>query len=245
MKKTFVFCCGVLIPLLGLAQGTVNFLNNSTTLTRTNAAGIGLTTGNTAPSFPAPGGFYYALLTAPSTVTSVSPSAQELLTSVWTFTGLYGTNTAATTGGRFSGGGNVATLTGWQPGVTNSFVIVGWSADLGHDWSVISAQLQGAGFSDGEWFGNFVKTGGYLGVSRVGFGAAGGGASGLPAFSLFGSTPTAQGTPIMQGFDLYPIFVPEPSVAILTGLAAVLVYRFGFAHKRVVAKRSDRSLGGR
>ena len=99
------------------AQGTVNFVNTSTTLVRTNALFYGGPAGNISSNL---GGYVFALLTAPSTVTSLSPSAQELLTSTWTFTGLYATNTAATAGGRLSGGSPATTQQGWAPGATNS-----------------------------------------------------------------------------------------------------------------------------
>src|SRR5690349_4512999 len=88
------------LPLLSIfffesrtfAQGTVNFLNTSTTPVRTNATALGGSAGNTAAS---PGGFYYALCTAQSTVVTLDASLQDLLTPTWTFTGIYATNTAA------------------------------------------------------------------------------------------------------------------------------------------------------
>src|SRR5438132_591885 len=80
------------------AQGIVDFVNTGATLVRTNAIGTGRGAGYTSP---APYGFYYGLFIAPSTVNSLS--ASDLLTATWTFTGLYGTNTVATTGGRLSG----------------------------------------------------------------------------------------------------------------------------------------------
>jgi len=222
MKKLAVTLCLSALAVGAFAQGTINFLNGTTTLTRTNGTGIGLTAGNTSPG----AGYYYAVFTASSSITSVT--AQDLLSSSWTWTGIYGTNTAATTGGRFSGGGNVATATGWQPGQTNSYCVVGWSADLGASWSSIAAQLQGSTFTGGAYRGNnWSKTGGFFGLSSVGFGASGGGPSGLPAFSLFGSTPTGQGTPISSGFDLFATQVPEPSTLALAGLgaAAIVIFR--------------------
>jgi len=120
----------------------------------------------------------------------VTPGA--LLTGTWTFTGIYATNTAATTGGRFTGGGNVPTLTGWAPGATNTYAVVGWNAGLGAFWPEVAAKLAN------NWAG--VGAGVYFGISGLGFGAAGGGASGLPPLSLFGPQPTGQGTPIPTGF---------------------------------------------
>jgi len=222
MKKLAATLCLSALAVGAFAQGTVNFLNGATTLTRTNGAALGFGTGNTAPG----ANYYYAVFTASSTITSAT--AFDLLGASWTMTGLYGSNTVATSGGRFTGGGNVATTTGWQPGATNSYLVAGWSADLGHDWSVIAAQLQGSTFSGGAYRGSaWSKTGGYFGISGIGFGAAGGGASGLPAFSLFGPSATLQGTPISSGFDLFTTQVPEPTTIALAGLgaAAFVIFR--------------------
>ncbi|HEV2392731.1 MAG TPA: PEP-CTERM sorting domain-containing protein, partial [Verrucomicrobiae bacterium] len=152
-----------------------------------------------------------------------------LLGGTWTFTGSYATNIPA--GGRLSGGSTAATTTGWAPGVTNSFAVVGWSSNLGHDWSTIAAELNGSTFSGGQWNGGnwTVKNGSaFFGLSSVGFGEAGGGAQGLPPFPLFGTVPTAAGTPITSPFSLYVIAaVPEPGTFALAGLgaAALLIFR--------------------
>jgi len=61
MKKLAVTLCLSAIAVGAFAQGTVNFLNGTTTLTRTNGTGIGLGAGNTTPG----AGFYYAIFTAP------------------------------------------------------------------------------------------------------------------------------------------------------------------------------------
>src|SRR2546430_14800775 len=121
MKRLAVTLCLSAVAVGAFAQGTVNFVNTSTTLFRTNSTGIGGTAGSTAN---VGGQFYYAVFTAPSTVTSAN--ASDLLTSTWTFDGIYGTNIAAA--GRLSGGNGVATAQGWAPGATNSFLVAGWSA---------------------------------------------------------------------------------------------------------------------
>src|SRR6267378_3312780 len=118
MKRLALTMCLSSFAVGAFAQGTVGFVNTSTTQFRANADGSGTNTS------PAPLGFYFGVFTAPSTVTSAT--ALDLLSSTWTFTGLYGTNTAATAGGRMSGGNGAATSTGWNPGETNSFAILGW-----------------------------------------------------------------------------------------------------------------------
>src|SRR2546423_978845 len=142
----------ILVTLLGtnlaaLCQGEVGFLNTSTTLVQTNSVGIGGTVGNTSSSV---NGFFYGLFIAPSTVSSLSPS--DLLTATWTFTGVYATNTSATSGGRLSGGADVL-VPGWN-GTSNAYAVIGWSANVaGKNWSAVAAQLSGAAFNNGVWSG--------------------------------------------------------------------------------------------
>lgn len=220
MKKLAATLCLSAIAVGAFAQGTVNFVNTSTTLFRTNSTGLGGTAGSTINSA---GQFYYAVFTAPSTVTSATGA--DLLTSTWTYTGLYATNIAAA--GRMTGGNGVATTQGWAPGATNSFLVAGWSADLGHDWATIAAELNGATFSGGVWHGNnWVKNGGFFGITSVGFGEAGGGPTGIPAFGLFGP-PNLQGNPIASSTDLFVTQVPEPTTFALAGLAtaALVIFR--------------------
>jgi len=220
MKKLAVTLCLSAFAVGAFAQGTVNFINSSTTLFRTNSVGLGGAAGNTVN---VAGSFYYAVFTAPSTVTSAT--GLDLLGSSWTFAGIYGTNIAAA--GRFTGGNGVATTQGWAPGATNSFLVAGWSSDLGHDWATIRAELTGSTFSAGVWNGpNWAKTGGFFGITGVGFGAAGGGPTGIPAFGLFGPA-NSQGNPITTGTDLFVTNVPEPSTIALAGLgaAALVIFR--------------------
>jgi len=58
-------------PSYAPAQGTITVANGSYAFARTNAIGMGGTVGNTAPAL---GGFYYAVFTASSTVTSIDAS---------------------------------------------------------------------------------------------------------------------------------------------------------------------------
>jgi len=227
MKKLLTTLCIGALAFAAYSQGTVNFGNTSLTLVSTNAAYLSGTTGTTATTL---GGFNYAVFTAASTVSSAS-SALDLLTPTWTFTTLTGTNTAVASGGRLNGGSGVVVPTGWAPGVTNSFLIAGWSSSLGN-WAAVQSLITGGSFATGggsryQVAGN-PAAGSFLGISAVSFGAAGGGTAGLPAFSLFGSTPTAQGTPLATGFQLFPVVaVPEPSSFALAGLgaAALMIFR--------------------
>ncbi len=180
-----------------------------------NGSAAGLTSGNTAPT---PGGFYYEVLTAPSTVTSVDTSLQALLSGVWSDTGLLATNTPFSAGGRAAAGGT-RVVNNWAPGLMQSFIVVGWSADHGTTWAQVAAQLTGVqlfniggnyAWNEGPFYG------GWLGASTIQQ-AQSGAADGTAAFALFGAVPNAQGTPIITPTQMYTT-VPEPSaigVAIL------------------------------
>ena len=195
MQKFLTCISASLLTLAAPGQGTVNFLNGSYALISTNWPSSALTA-------TAPNGFYYGLFTAPSTVTTATTA--DLLTPTWTFTGIYATNIAAA--GRLSGGNNVATLTAWAPGETNSFLVAGWNAVMGHDWTAVAAELSGGTSPPFSLFG----------ISAVGFGAAGGGTAGLSSFAIWGSRPTLQGTPLSTGFVLA---LPEPSAFALLAIA--------------------------
>ena len=223
MKKLATVLCAGALALGAYAQGTINVGNTAATLISTNATAAGGTVGTTGTAL---GGYTYGVFTAASTVTTIDASLQNLLTATWTFTGVYATNSAIASGGRLNGGLGVATTTGWTPGVTNSYLILGWSANMG-TWASVSTALTGATFNAGGWGGGGLTSGDWLGASSIAFGAAGGGASGLPAYSLISTAgPNGQGTPIATGWDLYTV-VPEPGTLALGGLgvAAMLIFR--------------------
>ncbi|TAL02251.1 MAG: hypothetical protein EPO07_07550, partial [Verrucomicrobia bacterium] len=201
MKKLLTITLSAALAVSAFAQGKVSMNNLSTALMSTNngAGGAGVT--GTAAQ-----GFYYGLLTAASTVTTVDASGQNLLTPTWTFTGNgYATNIAA--GGRLTSG-TITTTTGWPLGVTNSYIIVGWSSNMGHDWSQVAAQLSGANFTGTSWSGGGINPGEYLGFSSVAYGSVDSG--GVTTYNLFGTVPTAQGNPLTAGFSMYTA-VPEPT----------------------------------
>jgi hypothetical protein len=217
MKTLFAFLAAILAVASTFGQGLVSVFNTPTTPFQTNIFGA---IGGVANA----GTFDFEVLTAPSTVTSVDSSLQDLLTSTWSDTGIFAQNT--TFPGRMSTTNQVAN--NWPAGSEQSFIILGWTANLGTFHDVMS-ELAGAylGTEEGSytWFGGGFDYG-FLGATTVGTAFAGGGASGLPPFALFGSATNVQGTPISTPTELYHIFVPEPTVAAMAGLGAAVMLIF-------------------
>lgn len=231
MKKLLITLGLSAVATAGFAQGTVNVPNTSATTFRTNGLATAGTSGVTASSTVAPNGYYYEVLTAPSTVTTVDSSLQALLTPTWSDTGLSATNSSFATGGRTagkSGASGVANF--WAAGALQSYIVVGWSADLGSSWSQVSAKLAGATFSGGAWNGVLLSAGqqansAFLGATVVANGTSGQ-STGIGAYSLFGSAGAA-GTPVTGPTDLFVVQTPEPSTFALAGLgaAALMIFR--------------------
>jgi len=224
MKKLAVTLSLLAVAAGAFAQGSVNPGNTGTTRFQTNSVGAGGTVGNAA-SASGPG-FYYEVLTAPSTVTSVDSSLQALLSGPWSDTGLRATNAAIA--GSSSGATGVAN---WNVGVSQSYIVVGWSGSLGTTWSQVSAELAGAVLNNGVWTGaGFASTpGGWLGATGVGWRQAGGvvGSTTIPTAGLFGTVDDAHGTTINTPTSLFIVNVPEPTSFALAGLgaAALMIFR--------------------
>lgn len=209
MKKLIATLCLTALATGVFAQGLVKFQNSTTTLIKQQMAD-GSTVNTPGSALTAPG-FYYAVLAA--TEGTQDPH-------VFGFAGAYATNTTAA--GRLQGGLLTGVpVTGWAPGETKSFMVVGWSADQGAVFNPAWIALGNVDTGHGMFAGT---PGGYFGVSAIGVGAAGGpdpvtGLS-LPTLAIFGPTPS-----LNTGFTLVP--VPEPTTMALAGLgaAALLIFR--------------------
>jgi len=166
-----------------LAQGTVNFFNTATTLVSNGIGGHPI--GYLHPSV---GAWFFGLLIAPTGTTNPLQ---------FSFANVYATNLSLA--GRFFGGSGVM-VPEWPAGTSESFMVAGWSASLGHDWN--QAWLRGDFAIDG-WFG----------LSPV--------STSLPG-NLFGGA-----TGIQTGWAVWPIgAVPEPSSGVLGLVGAVTLVLF-------------------
>jgi hypothetical protein len=208
MKKLFIVAALAIATSVGaFAQG---FVSSSTLGTSFSISTNGPTSGALASSATAPFGYYFELL-----VGSATQASDNAIATGWTDSGIEFTN-------RSSGGLNSISEISvpaniWNAGVSNSFMIVGWSANLGSSWTTVASELQngvtGAGLAAGS----------YYGISTIGYGIAGAAAPGTP-FHLFG-TANASGDPINTPMTLNA--VPEPGTVGLAimGVSSLLMFR--------------------
>jgi len=175
-----------------LAQGLVNFANTPNTLV--SAQGLVFSNFQKTVSIMSGqrGSYYFALLVG-------TPGNFD-----FTFTGFYATNTGVD--GLFSGG-TVASFD-WAPGTSRSYIVAGWSADLGTTFSP-------------AWLSK-PPDGGDFGLSAYGIGTAGNGTT-IPILNLFDGGDNT----ISMGFTLSNKLIPEPSTASLIAIGAgvSLLYR--------------------
>ncbi len=198
MKKVISFLFISTFTLGALGQGLVNFLNNSTTLISYRDTGQPIPSGI--------GGTYrFALLSAPSGTTDAHQ---------FTFTGVYATN--QNVAGRIAGGVGLQ-LSGWAPGETRAFLIVGWDATVAGPTFNPAWMLPGYYFTESGFFQG--PAAGRFGVSAIApAGVAGGGPQSLPNLVVFGGS---QGIP-----DGFLIGVPEPAALAFFGIIAGAIWIF-------------------
>ncbi len=197
MKRTLSALVLGLVVSSSFAQGTLTFNNSASTLISTNILG-----GPTGPTSPVLGSWYYALFTAPTSVTTYLDHNDPN----WTFRAI-ATNTANATGGRLSGGQPATTI---PSGSTLNFIIRGWSANLGTSWAQALNNLNNPAFGQ-----NY-----FLGQSAIGLNAI----FNDPIAPVNGAFGTGGG-PAVPGFVLY-LDIPEPTSLSIVGLGAALLLRF-------------------
>jgi hypothetical protein len=112
----------------------------------------------------------------------------------------------------------------WASGTTDSIVMVGWSANLGTTWGVVSNLLATqTSFADGSFFG----------VSKTGYIAPN---AANPGVTVFTTSAQSYGLPI-NGLNtqLYAlptgVIVPEPTTLALAGLGGLSLLLFRRSRK--------------
>jgi len=197
MKKILTTISIVAMTAGAFAQGYVTFGNGAGTLYSTNGVAAGEAASTTA--------YYFDVLVSAWTGSVVSIADSSALGS-WLDTGLLTVNKVNGQPGAITQLADVQ-ANNWNIGVTNEFVIVGWSAGLGTNWtSALAAVTAG--------------TSGWFGYSLPSFEASGAAPPGTPSTLLSGSLgPQPYGTPIATGINMTP--VPEPVTLALAGLGGL------------------------
>lgn len=230
--------------LLSNAQGTVSIGTTTTAFLTEINTNVAYTPGvNSARTGVAANrtvglanSFFYELLTTTvgANTAGAAPSGNPSLnpfTGGWLDTFVGGKNHTVTRGG-ITGVGGPATASGtwalptgssYATGSSQWYMIVGWSANLGANWTAVSANMQNQDFLLG------LSSRAFFGQSALAYNVAGGGPSSLPAVSLLsaGGGTAIPGAGTSSGLVLNYVLVPEPATFALAGLgiAAMLVSR--------------------
>jgi len=239
MKKVLSTIAILATATAVFAQGYLNFNAGVTPIFQTNTAvstlfgglGSGGVTGNTfAGSGANVGAYDYALLVSTYTGTVSSDTAvwdgswSLALAQIGANTAIPMTSSNSVVAGRVAantpGGTSSIQMTGWANGTYENIVLVGWSANLGSSWSVVSGELQaialGGTAAPNEFFGESMI--GYLTPNTSSGGAA-----------VFGAAD-ANGTPINNTSAnpayLFALPVPEPATMALAGLGGLALVLF-------------------
>ena len=225
MKKLITTLALASISLGAFAQGQAGFANftglitNSFT-TSTFAPGFVGNSGTSGKIGSAANGFYFTLLYT----TGATPGNNNPLTAGWLQSTISGTPVIGTNFTGLAGdmqgpkGSGTMLLDNWAAGQAGSFIIVGWSANLGTSWSTVSNELNGAWANIG---GYSAANNYFFGVSTIGNGTLTGSPS--PAYNLWSGTGAPGGA-----FTLNLVGpVPEPSTMALAALggASLLLFR--------------------
>jgi hypothetical protein len=232
----------VAISGAAFAQGTVNWssLNPAAFTAQTNSIllsplfgggssglGAGAGGGNSGFTGTAATGFYYELLYSATFTGSQlsggsapSNSFANLFGGTWQDTGLSATNTTSSFGRGVPIAGNTGATVPWANGITNNIIIVGWSANLGTSWLVVSNELANwTSTYEGTFVGNS-----FFGVTAAGFINPG---SSNPGVAVTGTSAGSQGLPVNSpATPLYLLPVPEPSTMALAGLSGLSLLLF-------------------
>jgi hypothetical protein len=239
MKKLVIIAALLGTASLSHGQAYISFKNSTDTRVSVNTVvGTLALAGSPVIENGISGSYYFALLVAPTTQTTISMTTDPTL-SGWTFTGVIGMNFSGQGGGQMNGNGSGNSVYSYNAydsfsvpiggyvanGITAAnFAVVGWSANIGSTW-------QGAQ----TWWNNGDPSYGvipeYFGISQVAtdilFTQAGG-----PYNPVWGPTSNGQ----VGGLDLNKYAVPEPEAFALAGLGSAAL----FAARRRVGRINDK-----
>jgi len=227
MKKVLTIIGLSAVASLGYSQGTVEvdsssaaFAMYTNTAVSTFAGGneSGGTSGKTATTAS---GFDYILL---DQVYSASASANPL-DAGWVNSGVTAKNLPAVGGISGLGGTAGTTAANWGAPTANnytdstldSYLLVGWSSNLGTTWATVSAELAS------NW--STINGAGYFfGESAIGSAYSGGGVSSptLGQVNLLAGVSTPAPGGLTSGFTMYSVdAIPEPASMALIGLGSL------------------------
>ena len=244
MKKILTLIAISGISVAAFAQGTVNWSTPGANLiAQTNAgvfsgfvSSVGSPTGANV-STATPGGgtslYYFALLT--STGLSVAPTALSAfnggsLSTAWLSTGLLQTNGAGANGRISPVGGAVtaALAANTTAGVSQNYIMVGWSANLGTDWATVLNHLNNWATFQSSIVGNgFFGVGGSVGTQSLSTASPGTVVIGINAGQINNTTAGSGFAGPMQLNLLGVTPTPEPGTMALAALggASLLLFR--------------------
>jgi len=233
MKKlVLTSVCALATAGAAFAQGNVNWgsINFSYMTAQTNStahssftgggSAVGGSVGAAGGSSVSGANFYYELLYTSYSGTQAAVPTTLAALGTWSDAGLGATN--SNTAGRLqvinpNSGAQVA----WSPGVTNSIMMAGWSANLGTTWAAVQATLNSQSLL-GAVAGNA-----FFGLSNTGYTTTFS-TSTSPGAAVFGSAATVAGLPIQSLLtQLNLVLVPEPTTLALAALggASLLLFR--------------------